>query len=131
MRIIRASFVNKNIIRDEELVYEHKVKLSVAMGLRIELSGPLNCLGTLRNKLAHNLNEALTKEKADTFFKSFSKKDQNLIKELYAILPDGTFLNKPENHYDLTPKLRFGVYIIVLREILRLGLLQQSKTTQS
>jgi hypothetical protein len=69
------------------LEYSTKVRIALACGLRKELKGPLNALGSLRNKFAHELGKAITASVAGDFYSTFGKAEKEAIARAMTSAP--------------------------------------------
>lgn len=102
------------------LRYEQQVKLAVALGLNEEILQPLKVLGDIRNEFAHSLDITLTNAMVERLWQSFSKENQETIREAYAnihahLAQNGMpeFEKSDARHRFVTMAVTFDKYLIV------------------
>ncbi|BCT68087.1 hypothetical protein [Nitrosospira sp. NRS527] len=66
------------------LRYEQRIRMAVALGLNEEILQPLKVLGEIRNEFAHSLDVTLTDAMVERLWQAFSQEDQKIIREAYA-----------------------------------------------
>lgn len=66
------------------LRYEQRVRMAVALGLNEEILQPLKVLGDIRNEFAHSLDVTLTDAMVERLWQTFSQENQKIIREAYA-----------------------------------------------
>lgn len=74
-KLIRSLVVDPNQYDKIDMTYNQRVQLAVAMGMQPRLLGPLQALGRIRNRFAHELRLEISKSDADGFYKSFAPVD--------------------------------------------------------
>jgi hypothetical protein len=91
-----------------DLEFEMKVRLAFALGLRNDLKSPLNALGKLRNKFAHQVGTTLTKDAADNFYATLAKKERDDVDRSMKLL------GRKGSHKALEAKERMILYLLAL-----------------
>lgn len=67
-----------------DLTYHQKVGLAVSLGLDESFQSPLNTIGTIRNKFAHQLIYQLSPNDVGNFYKSFRAEHKTVIQLSYS-----------------------------------------------
>jgi hypothetical protein len=110
---LKKTFQKQKYLDKADLTYHQKVSLALSVGLHEDLASPLQHVGNLRNKFAHNLGIKLGKQEADNFYKSFtgSVKDyiNQTINRVNKLNPDIQSQLK-----DMSPKDKVAILIISL-----------------
>lgn len=81
--IIEKTVAHSDYLKPMELGFEQIVHLALALGLDENLAKPLKCIGSIRNKFAHNLRGQINKSDSNNFYKSFSSKHKETMRKLY------------------------------------------------
>ncbi|MEH6472323.1 MAG: hypothetical protein V7752_13830 [Halopseudomonas sp.] len=129
VKIIESTVVYSHQLKPMELSFEQKIHLALALGLDNSWSKPLKCIGTIRNKFAHNLRGQIDKSDSNNFYKSFSQQDKSAMRALYKE-KESEFkeLGYPE-YEKLEPVHKFSVCITILAGALDAWSDQQCKST--
>lgn len=116
-RLLRASLHDYEILSKIEVTYSQRVHLAVACGLQRRFLSPLNALGVIRNKFAHELREEVTKSDMDSFYNAFSPDEKQVVQNTYArVRKDMPGAKKrPKRLENLPPLDRFQLYVTALR----------------
>ncbi len=111
---IRATLSPPEALDAIKLDYDGRVKLAMALGLPAHFKPALSFLGTLRNKFAHRLDAAITKQEANGFAAAMGP-NKIIAGDAYqatqAKFTSGD-MAVPVN--DRAPKDRFVLYLITL-----------------
>jgi len=112
--IIEKTVANCDHLNPMELGFEQRVHLALALGLDDDLAKPLKCIGSIRNKFAHNLRGQINKSDANNFYKSFSSKQKETMRKLYIEKePEFKGLGYPA-YKNLEPVHKFSLCVTVL-----------------
>ena len=96
----------------ERIEYSMKVRIALACGLREDLKAPLNALGKMRNKFAHNLGTTLTAADADNFYNTLGKVEKaDVGQALKAMQTSG---EKAVSLRTMPPKGQMAIYVVTL-----------------
>ncbi len=68
--------VDNEPLKAMNLDYYSAIHLAVALGLPKRLLPPLKCLGSIRNKFAHHIDQKLSKDQINAIYKSFDQTDK-------------------------------------------------------
>jgi hypothetical protein len=98
-----------------KLSYDGRVNLAIAVGLTARLHTPLQALGQIRNKFAHQLNVQLGESEVNNFYKSFSAEDRTTIENSYQRTRKKSDTKYPSKFSSQVPLDRFVFCAVVLR----------------
>lgn len=113
--------VNPKALRDVQLDYHGKIALAVALGFDPRFRTPLNALGKIRNKFAHQTDAALTETDAGNLFKALHSDEKQMVQVHYERLRarfEGE-TPRPKRFKDLSPLDQFVLIAITLRGALK------------
>ena len=113
-RLIAELVADASALAQVKLDYSDKVNLAVALGLENEYSKPLLALGALRNRFAHTLDAALTRQEANNLYKALSSSTRNMVNEHYKTVASRR-LTAPQRFRDALPREQFIFIAAALR----------------
>ncbi|EJB04367.1 hypothetical protein Rleg9DRAFT_3220 [Rhizobium leguminosarum bv. trifolii WSM597] len=104
-------------LKSMDLTYNQTASLAVALGVHTRLLPPLNALGKIRNRFAHQLIKTFSKNDADNFYKSFAQEDKDIITRVFTMTRGQStlFQGIPKSPAALEPIERFAVCVLSLR----------------
>lgn len=112
--IIEKTVENSEHLKPMELGFEQRVHLALALGLDGNLAKPLKCIGSIRNKFAHNLRGQINKSDSNNLYKSFSSSEKETMRKLYIKKePDFKALGYP-TYNKLEPVHKFSLCVTIL-----------------
>jgi hypothetical protein len=97
----------------DRLSYSMAIRLATSLGLNPRFKSPLQALGRLRNKFAHQLNAQIMNDDADKLYNSFATEDRRTTHRLYdemradKIIDDQRWENR-----DAKDKITFCVVVL-------------------
>ena len=105
-QLIESCMENPEAIRDLNVDFHQKVKLSIGLGLNPRFERFLNSLGTLRNDFAHNLRSSISKQDANNLYKCLDPEDK---KTLQGVLKEDKKKRKDDvpSFRELEPKDKY------------------------
>lgn len=120
---ILASASNPKQIKFSDFDYDKVVALALALGLDPSLKAPLLAIGNLRNRFAHNLDMALTRQEANNIYNTLSAAMKADIQQGYAKArksAEWEHLRLPKSMKDAPPRRLFGGCMVELQiQVLR------------
>jgi hypothetical protein len=123
--LVEKLVAEKERLKKANLEYHQLVHLAIALGLKEEHAGPLLALGNLRNTFAHQIDTALTKDRVDALYKSFSPSDKELAQHVYVKTNKQLKVNESSRSLrDLDPKDQFVLLATAIRGMLRAAIAQ-------
>lgn len=126
--LVEGWMVSPSHLAKMQLDYAQKVELAVALGLKEQYSAPLRALGTLRNAFAHRPGTAITKDRADSIYKSLHQDDKNLVQAVYARICAKATDERPK-FKELKARDRFTLVAVAMRAMLISALHNQAGGT--
>ena len=116
--IIELLLPYPNEFRLQRLQWGKKVELVLALGLSDEFKKPLNQLGDIRNKFAHNPEAELTDDMLNGFYGALSGGDRSLVLRAYK-LTEKMVENPMEVAFKkLALKNQFSLIVVTIHELL-------------
>jgi hypothetical protein len=103
--------------------YETKVLLGCAMGLSPDLKAPLQAVGKLRNKFAHEPNFKLSESAAKSIYQTLSSDHKEQLQRSYIKL-SSTFGRKEKKYSALPLELKISLLFMFLRTKLEVANIQ-------
>jgi hypothetical protein len=110
---IDAQLVDPTALRPD-LDYADRVRLAIALGLDTSLKAPLNALGKVRNRFAHQLGSHLDKSDADNLHKVLPKVAKDTIHSSRVAAHDELGSRGPSRASTQEPRTRYILYITTL-----------------
>lgn len=123
-RYISAAVIKPEKIEGRRFEYSARVAISLALGLRDGLQGPLTSLGTIRNGFAHTPEKSISEKDFSDFIASFDKKDKQDFESSWKRIEDE---NEQNAAAPLTHKDRFRVAMVTLWTACRKELISVNK----
>lgn len=118
MRLLEILVSYPEHIEKMNLDYAQRIKLAVAMGLRVEHAAPLNTLGSIRNRFAHKLESRLTKNDAENLYRTFHADDKDIIQQSFERTKQQLAPGESTKFKQLSPKDQFILMVVALRTML-------------
>ncbi|KQW77346.1 hypothetical protein ASC89_19345 [Devosia sp. Root413D1] len=118
IELLTENLENPVAAKLNSLEYSAKVDLAVAIGLRPDLGKGLNALGSLRNKLAHDLRAKVDTSAANNAYKALAAVDKDIVQNTFARVQK---LNSPspKTFSALEPLDQVRVLMVSLRQAVR------------
>jgi hypothetical protein len=117
-RLIDASIPNPAALPAMRLDYFGRVKLLGVLGVGDRLTKPLQNLGELRNKFAHQLNFRLTTERMRALYETFDANAKQIVHLAYDDMRKLSSKNHPKKMWALAPKDIFSLLAPAIRAAL-------------
>jgi len=115
-------FLNAALPYPEEigrLEYAMRVRLALAMGLRVGLKAPLNSLGSIRNKFSHRLDAQITAKDMLDFHNTFAAVDKHAIDHAFETMRSRNSDQKFTVLKALSDKSKFALFAAGLLSAVR------------
>ena len=122
-KLIAETVADATALAQVKLDYSDKVNLAVALGLQNEYSKPLLALGTLRNRFAHRLDAALTRQEANNLYESLSSSTGAMVNEHYKTVVSRRS-TAPQRFRDASPREQFIFIAATLRVAVTVAITQ-------
>lgn len=123
-----AALIEENVSQPDtlsrDIEFAMRVRIAVALGLRASLLPPLNALGNLRNKLAHNLRVSLGQSVANNLYKTLESVDQEIVQVTYRGFQERSDGKYPSKFKDLDPLDQVRFFLVTLRMAVRAARMQ-------
>jgi hypothetical protein len=118
IELLTENLVNPKAAKISSLEYSEKVDLAVAIGLRDDLGRALRALGSLRNRLAHDLQAAVDASAANNAYKALSAQDKDIVQNIFSRVQE---LNapRPKTFASLEPLDQVRVLMVSMRQAVR------------
>lgn len=113
------------------LDYTSKIDLALILGLEERFRPPLSCIGSIRNRFAHQITTSINKSDADGLYECLSPEEKNIIQQTYDKTRSKTASKRPKKFSSLNPLDRFKIIAIALRGALVVARQQAPDTTKS
>jgi hypothetical protein len=101
-----------------QLSYSNKIKLACALGLGKEHAPPLQDLGRLRNKFAHELHFEFTQSDVDRLISGLSVGDRSAVETAYRATNHAVLGSGGGPLRALPPRMQFAIVAITLKGML-------------
>jgi hypothetical protein len=119
LRFIDLTCPTPKHLKKMELDFSQQVQLALALGLPEDCGPPLHAIGNMRNAFAHRLAAKLSKDRVDSFYKTFSASDKTIVQEIYDRLQKGATKSKRKDFRKLEPKDQFVLLVTSLRSMIQ------------
>lgn len=122
MALINEASATPRAINHSAFDYHQRVMIAVAVGLNPAFSKPLNAVGTLRNKFAHEPNFPFGAAQVNPIYQALSGDHKEIVQETFRSVrakhPKGNFAG---SFSGLDPLDKMVFLLISLRQALRAG----------
>lgn len=118
IELLSENLANPKAAKIPTLEYSAKVDLAVAIGLRDDLGKALKALGSLRNRLAHDLHAEVDASAANNAYKALSSLDKKIVQDTFSRVQK---LNspRPKTFATLPPLDQVRILMVSLRQAVR------------
>lgn len=81
--LLEEAFVQPKDAAIDQMEYSMKVSVAVGLGLRPSIGKALRALGTIRNKMAHQLEFQIDASAADNLYKALDAQAKDLVNRIF------------------------------------------------
>ena len=119
--------LKKEHLNSMNLDFFGKTQLSLALGLPEDFKKPINFIGKIRNKFAHNLNFSLDNGLMNNFYSTFSDDHKAQINET-ASMESLSWISKGQSWKSVTADEKFMIFGMSLYYLPKIAIREISRT---
>lgn len=111
-KLIESRMVNIESYRSAKIEYHTKIQLVVGLGLDSRFIPFLKCLGSLRNKFAHELKREINKQDANNLYECLNENDKTVLNQ--SLDKTTIQITDTPSLKECTPKQKYIYCVVVI-----------------